>query len=145
MKGSKSRSVVQKTLSHFCQQTSISGISNAGKENISLTRKSIWFLIFLAGVGATIWSLCTVILAVLKYPTTTSTYLKYEPKVSQRLFLMQSLGLSPRAHVKIKRIFYFKERTTTTVFMHVSGPQNCLSPSFWRLKRRLIHIKMTQE
>ena len=77
----KSRSVVQKTLSHFCQETSISGISNAGKENISSIRKSIWFLIFLAGVAATIGALYKVFQTVLAYPTTTSTFLTYKSKV----------------------------------------------------------------
>ena len=75
------KNVVLNTLENFCKQTSISGISNASQEKISVTRRAIWCLVFLSGVGATIWSLYTVILTVLAYPTTTSTFFVYEPKV----------------------------------------------------------------
>ena len=81
MNRNKTKNVVLDTLEKFCKKTSISGISNASQERISLTRRTIWCLVFLAGVGATIWSLYTVILTVLAYPTTTSTFVKYESKV----------------------------------------------------------------
>ena len=84
MTRNKTKNVVLATLETFCKQTSISGISNASQEKISLTRRTIWSLVFLAGVGATTWSLYTVIVTVLVSPTTTSTFLVYESKVRYR-------------------------------------------------------------
>ena len=68
-------------LSKFCQETSISGLSNAGIEGKSRIRKTLWVLIFLLGLAATAWTLFEVINSFLQYPTTTSITFSYRSKV----------------------------------------------------------------
>ena len=79
------------TLLEFCKETSISGISNVGKEGKSASRKAIWLLIFLAGASGTVWTLFQVITEFLQYPTTTSVTYDYLKKVIFRLYICQQL------------------------------------------------------
>ena len=79
--------VVRKTLNEFCQSTSISGISNAGKEKESNVRWTAWLIVFLVGLGATGYTLWSVIVAIISYPTTTS--ISY---IHQNLVFDRNLG-----------------------------------------------------
>ena len=64
--------VVWATWDSFWQETSISGVSNAGKARSSLVRRLLWIWIFVAGVGFTAWSLSQVIQDYYTYPVVTT-------------------------------------------------------------------------
>ena len=79
--------VIRKTLDEFCQSTSISGISNAGKEKESNIRWTAWLIIFLIGLGATGYTLGLVIVAFISYPTTTSISYTHQNSVIVKTIL----------------------------------------------------------
>ena len=85
---------IKSILLEFCKETSISGISNVGKEGKSVHRKAIWFLIFLAGASLTGWSLIQVITELLQFPTTTSVTYDYLKKVIFRFCLFKHLKVA---------------------------------------------------
>ena len=73
--------MIVKTVGDFCQGTSISGISNVGKERESNVRRIVWFVIFCGGLAGTIYTLKSVIETLLEYPTTTSITYPHQNKV----------------------------------------------------------------
>ena len=83
MNEKKPKGSVWTILRDFIQETSISGISNAGKENKSVARRTVWFLIFVIGAVATGFSLISVIHSIFDYPTTTSVTVKHNSKVKK--------------------------------------------------------------
>ena len=85
---------VRTILRDFIQETSISGISNAGKENKSFARRTVWFLIFVVGAVATGFSLISVIYSILNYPTTTSVTVKHNSRVNIYPFKKETKSIS---------------------------------------------------
>ena len=53
--------IIWKTWDTFWQETSISGLANAGKARFSNPRRFIWMLIFFAGAFGTVYSLLNVV------------------------------------------------------------------------------------
>ena len=70
------------TWDHFWQQTSIAGVSNAGKATYPF-RRTVWLLIFTIFLGLTVYSLKVVVEHILEYPVDTAVTIEgSEPKES---------------------------------------------------------------
>ena len=76
--------VLWKIWDAFWQETSISGVNNAGKARTSVVRRICWILIFIAGAMATAFSLQIVISEYLRYPVTTTVTIEHKDKVYLR-------------------------------------------------------------
>ena len=75
--------VLWETWDDFWQETSISGVNNAGKARRSVVRRSCWLLVFIAGALATSFSLMVVIKEYMEYPVTTTITIQHKDKVGQ--------------------------------------------------------------
>ena len=75
--------VLWTTWDAFWQETSISGVNNAGKARTSNIRRICWILIFIAGAFATAMSLQIVITEYLGYPVTTTITIEHKDKVQK--------------------------------------------------------------
>ena len=82
-KPNSASTVLRQTLGTFSQQTSISGVSNAGIAN-SYFRKGCWLLIFTVFVIFTLHGFQDVVNDYIEYPVTTSIYVEHRSQVSNK-------------------------------------------------------------
>ena len=75
--------ILLQTLGTFSQQTSISGVSNAGVAK-SYFRKACWLLIFTVFGVFTLYGFQDVVNDFLDYPVTTSIYVQHQSQVSNK-------------------------------------------------------------
>ena len=73
--------VLWTTWDNFWQDTSISGVNNAGKARKSALRRIIWIVVFSLGLVGTIWALYTVYADYILYPVTTTITIQHKDKV----------------------------------------------------------------
>ena len=71
------------TWTDFWQDTSISGLNNAGKAHFRpYVRRTIWLIIFTFFFGQTMYNVIDLINDYYEYPVTHSVYVKHEYKVN---------------------------------------------------------------
>ena len=78
--------VLWNTWDNFWQDTSISGVNNAGKARKSALRRIIWIVVFSLGLAGTIWALYTVYADYILYPVTTTITIQHKDKVFKFLY-----------------------------------------------------------
>ena len=92
--------IIWETWDHFWQQTSIAGVSNAGKATHSF-RRTVWLLIFTIFLVATLCSLKLVVEDILDYPVETAVTIEGSEPKERFTFVRFRNGESASTLIKI--------------------------------------------
>ena len=87
--------VLWTTWDAFWQETSISGVNNAGKARTSNIRRICWIIVFIAGAIATTLSMRIVVNEYFGYPVTTAITIEHRDKVHFHLSAIYGRNRNP--------------------------------------------------